>query len=61
MMAGGKFIEKDVRWRVFRRAVREARAAFADVSSEELQMMIDESIEEVRERNQGTSSVNYDP
>lgn len=43
-----KFIEEAVRWRIFHQTVREARAAFADVSSEELQKMIDEAVEEVR-------------
>jgi len=43
-----KFIEEAVRWRIFHQTVREARAAFADVSSDELQKMIDDSVEEVR-------------
>src|SRR6202020_1779675 len=43
-----KFIEEAVRWRSFHQTVREARAAFADVSPDELQNMIDESVEEVR-------------
>jgi hypothetical protein len=43
-----KFIEEAVRWRIFHQTVREARAAFADVPSDELQKMIDESVEEVR-------------
>ncbi len=50
---GSKFIEEVVRWRVFRRAVREVRAAFADTSPEELQKMIDEAVEEVRARKSG--------
>ena len=43
-----KFIEEAVRWRIFHQTVREARAAFADVSAYELQKMIDDSVEEVR-------------
>jgi len=43
-----KFIEEAVRWRIFHQTVREARAAFADVSANELQKMIDDSVEEVR-------------
>ena len=43
-----KFIEEAVRWRIFHQTVRETRAAFADVSSDELQKLIDESVEEVR-------------
>jgi hypothetical protein len=43
-----KFIEEAVRWRIFQQTVREARQAFADVSPEELQRMIDEAVEDVR-------------
>jgi len=43
-----KFIEEAVRWRIFHQTVREARAAFADVSPDDLQKMIDEAVEEVR-------------
>ena len=43
-----KFIEEAVRWRIFHQTVREARSAFAEVSPDELQRMIDESVEEVR-------------
>ncbi|HWY20093.1 MAG TPA: ribbon-helix-helix domain-containing protein [Candidatus Acidoferrum sp.] len=43
-----KFIEEAVRWRIFHQTVREARAAFADVSPDKLQKMIDEAVEEVR-------------
>jgi hypothetical protein len=43
-----KFIEDAVRWRIFQQTVHDARAAFADVPPEELQKMIDESVEEVR-------------
>jgi len=46
-----KFIEEAVRWRIFHQTVREARAAFADVSPEELQKMIDDSVEVVRARH----------
>ncbi len=60
-MRGSKFIADAVRWRVFRQAIREARAAFADVSPGELQTMIEEAVEEIPTRNQGTRSVNYNP
>jgi hypothetical protein len=43
-----KFIEEAVRWRIFHDTVQEARAAFADVSPDELQRMIDEAVEEAR-------------
>ncbi len=43
-----KFIEEAVRWRIFHQTVREAREAFADVSPEKLQKMIDEAVEDVR-------------
>jgi len=43
-----KFIEEAVRWSIFHQTVREARAAFADVSPNELQKMIDETVEDVR-------------
>jgi len=43
-----KFIEEAVRWRIFHQTVSEAREAFADVSPDELQRMIDEGVEAVR-------------
>jgi Ribbon-helix-helix domain len=43
-----KFIEEAVRWRIFHQTVRAAREAFADVSPDELQKMIDEAVEDVR-------------
>jgi hypothetical protein len=46
-----KFIEEAVRWRIFHQTVREARDAFADVSPDELQKMIDDAVEEVRARH----------
>ncbi len=46
-----KFIEEAVRWRIFHQTVHEARAAFADVSPDELQKMIDSSVEEVRAKH----------
>jgi hypothetical protein len=46
-----KFIEEAVRWRIFHQTVREAREAFADVSPDELQKMIDESVEDVRAKH----------
>jgi hypothetical protein len=46
-----KFIEEAVRWRIFHQTVREARTAFADVSPDELQKAIDESVEDVRAKH----------
>jgi hypothetical protein len=46
-----KFIEEAVRWRIFQQTVRDARAAFADVTPANLQKMIDESVEEVRAKH----------
>ena len=43
-----RFVEEAVRWRIFHQTVREARQAFADVSPDELQKMIDEAVEDVR-------------
>jgi hypothetical protein len=43
-----KFIEEAVRWRIFHQTVRQTREAFADVSPEKLQKMVDEMVEEVR-------------
>ena len=43
-----KFIEEAVRWHIFHQTVRDARAAFADVPPDELQKMIDKTVEEVR-------------
>lgn len=46
-----RFIEEAVRWRIFHQTVREAREAFADVSADELQKMIDEAVEDVRTKH----------
>jgi pantothenate kinase-related protein Tda10 len=46
-----KFIEEAVRWRIFHQTVREARESFADVSPDELQRLIDESVEDVRAKH----------
>jgi hypothetical protein len=43
-----KFIEEAVRWRIFHDTVSEARQAFADVSPDKLQKMIDQGVEDVR-------------
>ena len=43
-----KFIEEAVRWRIFHLTVREAREAFADVPSDELQKMIDKAVDDLR-------------
>jgi hypothetical protein len=44
-------IEEAVRWRIFRETVREAREAFTGISAEELQNMIDETVEDVRAKH----------
>jgi hypothetical protein len=46
-----KFIEEAVRWRIFHQTVGQARAAFPDVSPDQLQKMIDETVEDVRAKN----------
>jgi hypothetical protein len=46
-----KFIEEAVRWRIFHQTVREAREAFADVSPDKLQNMIDQAVEELRTKH----------
>ncbi len=46
-----KFIEEAVRWRIFHQTVGEAREAFADVSPNKLQKMIDEAVEDVRAKH----------
>ncbi len=46
-----KFIEEAVRWRIFHQTVRQAREAFAGVSPDELQKMIDETVEDVRAKH----------
>ncbi len=46
-----KFIEEAVRWRIFHQTVREAREAFADVSPDQLQKMIDEAVEDARAKH----------
>src|SRR5271169_6698098 len=46
-----RFIEEAVRWRIFHQTVREARQAFADVSPDELQRMIDEAVDHARAKH----------
>lgn len=46
-----KFIEDAVRWRIFRETVSDAREAFADISADRLQQMIDETVEDVRAKH----------
>jgi len=46
-----KFIEEAVRWRIVHQTVDEAREAFADVSPDELQKMIDEAVDDVRAKH----------
>jgi hypothetical protein len=51
-----KFIEEAVRWRILHHTVGEARGAFADVSPDVLQKMIDEAVEDVRARRDRSDS-----
>jgi hypothetical protein len=46
-----KFIEEAVRWRIFHQVVHASRKAFADVSPDDLQKMIDEAVEDVRAKH----------
>lgn len=43
-----KFVEDAVKWRLFDQTVNQARQAFADLPSDELNDMIDEAIASVR-------------
>jgi hypothetical protein len=43
-----KFVEDAVKWRLFDQTVNQARQAFADLPSDELNYMIDEAIASVR-------------
>ena len=43
-----KFIEEAIRWRLFDLTVQDIRQRNADTNPEELQRIIDESVEEVR-------------
>ena len=46
-----RFIEEAVLWRIFNQTVHEAREAFADVPTEELQNMIDDAVADVRTKH----------
>ena len=54
-----KSIEEAVRWRIFHQTVGEARQAFADVSSAELQKRIDEAVEDVRAKHYRERAKHY--
>jgi hypothetical protein len=43
------FIEEAVKWRVFDHSLQETRAAFADMSTDDLQALVDEAAEAVRQ------------
>jgi hypothetical protein len=43
-----KFIEEAVRWRVFHRTVQDIRARNADADPDEIQRIVDETVQEVR-------------
>ena len=44
-----KFVEEAVKWRVLDQTIAEARRKFADVPSSELQVMIDEATQSIRD------------
>ncbi len=46
-----KFIEEAVRWRMFRQSVSKAREAFADLSVDEIQDLVDEAVDAVRKEH----------
>ena len=43
-----KFIEESVRWRVFDKSITEARSKFTDVSTNDLQALIDEATQTIK-------------
>jgi hypothetical protein len=43
-----KFIEESVRWRVLDQSITEARSKFADVPANDLQALIDEATQSIR-------------
>lgn len=44
-----KFIEEAVRWRMFEQTVEQARAGFADLRADEVQALVDEASQAVRQ------------
>lgn len=44
-----KFVDEAVRWRVFRMTVERAQRGFADLDGEELDAMIDATVDSIRE------------
>lgn len=59
-----KFIEDAVRWRVFDQTVSEAREAFADMSPDAVQELIDEACQAARQemrRNPAAASTPKEP
>jgi hypothetical protein len=44
-----RFIEKSVRWRTFDKSIEEARSKFADMPNTDLQVLIDETTQSVRD------------
>jgi hypothetical protein len=47
-----RFVEDAVKWRLFDRTVNEVRDAFADMSPDELDSLIDEAVASVRKEKQ---------
>ena len=44
-----RFIEKSARWRTFDKSIEEARSKFADMPNTDLQVLIDEATQSVRD------------
>jgi len=50
-----KFVEEAVKWRVLDQTISEARAKFADVAPDELQAIIDEATQSIRDQMRQTT------
>lgn len=44
-----KFIEESVRWRIFQRTVQDIRARNADADPDEIQRIVDDAVNQVRQ------------
>ena len=51
-----KFIEEAVRWRVFEQTLAEAREKFADLPPDDLQALIDEATDSVRQERKADAA-----
>ena len=52
-----KFVEEAVKWRVLDQTIAEVREKFADMQPDELQAMIDEATQDLREEMRTTPCV----